>query len=70
MLPIPKPNKKLRTKINLDATAAHSVRTDRDSRLAVTDFHGLTDTDMSEEMTSLSPGAQGCAATGRLPSRN
>tara|TARA_R100000963_G_C4627005_1_gene92999 strand:+ start:579 stop:1073 length:495 start_codon:yes stop_codon:yes gene_type:complete len=36
----------------LDATAAHSVRTDRDSRLAVTDFHGLTDTDMSEEMTA------------------
>ena len=36
----------------LDATAAKSARTDRDSRLAVTDFHALTDTDMSEEMTT------------------
>ena len=36
----------------LDATAAQSVRTDRDSRLAVTDFHGLTDNEMSEEMTA------------------
>jgi len=36
----------------LDATAAESVRTDRDSRLAVTDFHGLTDTVMSEAMTT------------------
>ena len=35
----------------LDATAAKSVRTERDSRLAVTDFHGLTDTVMSEAMT-------------------
>jgi hypothetical protein len=35
----------------LDATAAESARTDRDSRLAVTDFHGLTDTVMSEAMT-------------------
>ena len=35
----------------LDATAAEGVRTDRDSRLAVTDFHGLTDTVMSEAMT-------------------
>jgi len=37
---------------DLDAGTAHSVRTDRDSRLAVTDFHGLTDTDMSAEMTT------------------
>ena len=36
----------------LDATAAKSARTDRDSRLALTDFHGLTDTVMSEEMTT------------------
>jgi len=36
----------------LDATAAEGVRTDRDSRLAVTDFHGLSDTVMSEEMTT------------------
>ena len=36
----------------LDATAAKSVRTDRDSRLAVTDFHGLTDNTMSAEMTT------------------
>jgi|TARA_R110001583_G_scaffold86106_4_gene225296 hypothetical protein len=35
----------------LDATAAEGVRRDRDSRLAVTDFHGLTDTVMSEAMT-------------------
>jgi len=34
----------------LDAAAAKSVRADRDSRLAVTDFHGLTDTVMSDEM--------------------
>jgi|TARA_R100000501_G_C2626988_1_gene120836 hypothetical protein len=36
----------------LDATAAKGVRTDRDSRLAVTDFHGLTDNTMSAEMTA------------------
>ena len=36
----------------LDATAAESVRTERDSRLAVTDFHGLTDNTMSEAMTT------------------
>ena len=32
--------------------AEESVRTDRDSRLAVTDFHALSDTDMSEAMTT------------------
>ena len=32
--------------------AAESVRTERDSRLAVTDFHALSDTDMSEEITT------------------
>ena len=36
----------------LDATAAKSVRTERDSRLAETDFHGLTDNTMSEEMAT------------------
>jgi hypothetical protein len=36
----------------LDATAAESVRTDRDSKLAVTDFHGLTDNTMTAEMTT------------------
>ena len=36
----------------LDATAAKGVRTERDSRLAVTDFHGLTDNTMSEAMTT------------------
>ena len=36
----------------LDATAAEGVRTDRDSRLVVTDFHGLTDMTMSAEMTT------------------
>ena len=36
----------------LDATAAESVRTERDSRLALTDFHGLTDNTMSAEMTT------------------
>jgi len=35
----------------LDAVAAKSVRIDRDSRLALTDFHGLSDVVMSEEMT-------------------
>lgn len=34
------------------AQKASGVRTDRDSRLAVTDFHALTDTDMSEAMTT------------------
>ena len=32
--------------------AEESVRTERDSRLAKTDFHALSDTDMSEEMTT------------------
>ncbi len=41
---------------DLDAGASHSVRTDRDSRLAVTDFHGLTDNTMSEEMTTYRQG--------------
>jgi len=36
----------------LDAAAAESVRTDRDSRLAVTDFHGLTDMTMTAAMTT------------------
>ena len=36
----------------LDATAAKSVRTDRDSKLAATDFHALSDTVMSEAMTT------------------
>lgn len=31
---------------------AERVRTDRDSKLAVTDFHALSDTDMSEAMTT------------------
>ena len=34
-----------------DAELAEEARTERDSRLAVTDFHALTDTVMSEEMT-------------------
>ena len=34
------------------AYAAKSVRTERDSRLAKTDFHALSDTDMSEAMTT------------------
>jgi len=32
--------------------AEESVRTERDSRLAKTDFHALSDTDMSEAMTT------------------
>ena len=36
----------------LDATAAKSVRADRDLRLALTDFHALSDTAMSEAMTT------------------
>ena len=40
----------------LDAGVAESVRTDRDSRLAVTDFHALTDTVMSEAMTEYRQG--------------
>jgi hypothetical protein len=32
--------------------AAESVRTERDSRLAKTDFHALSDTAMSEAMTT------------------
>jgi len=36
----------------LDATAAEGVRTERDSRLAATDFHGLTDNTMTAEMTT------------------
>ena len=36
----------------LDATAAEAVRRDRDSSLALTDFHGLTDNTMSAEMTT------------------
>jgi len=36
----------------LDATAAQGVRTERDSRLAVTDFHGLTDNTMTAAMTT------------------
>ena len=35
-----------------DGREAEKVRTDRDSRLAVTDFHALSDTDMSEAMTT------------------
>ena len=35
-----------------DGRAAEGVRTDRDSRLAKTDFHALSDTDMSEAMTT------------------
>ena len=35
-----------------DGRAAEKVRTDRDSKLAVTDFHALSDTDMSEEITT------------------
>jgi hypothetical protein len=41
------------TQWNADPVAtASAVRTERDSRLAVTDFHALTDTDMSEAMTT------------------
>ena len=36
----------------LDTAAAASARTERDSRLALTDFHGLTDNTMSAEMTT------------------
>jgi hypothetical protein len=36
----------------LDAGTAERVRTDRDSRLALTDFHALSDTVMSEAMTT------------------
>ena len=32
--------------------AEESVRTERDSRLAATDFHGLTDNTMTAEMTT------------------
>tara|TARA_R110000751_G_scaffold148747_1_gene253563 strand:+ start:431 stop:910 length:480 start_codon:yes stop_codon:yes gene_type:complete len=36
----------------LDIAAAESARAKRDSRLALTDFHGLTDMVMSEAMTT------------------
>ena len=36
----------------LDTAAAASARTERDLKLAVTDFHGLTDNTMSAEMTT------------------
>ena len=36
----------------LDAEAAKSVRTQRDSKLAETDFYGLSDVTMSAEMTT------------------
>ena len=35
-----------------DGRKAERVRTDRDSRLAKTDFYALSDTDMSEAMTT------------------
>jgi hypothetical protein len=35
-----------------DGREAEKVRTDRNSRLAKTDFHALSDTDMSEAMTT------------------
>jgi len=35
-----------------DAEAAESVRTERDSKLAETDFYGLSDVTMSAEMTT------------------
>jgi len=35
-----------------DDREAESVRTERDFKLALTDFHALTDTDMTEEMTT------------------
>jgi len=36
----------------LDRTTAGSVRLSRDELLVSTDFHALTDTDMTEEMTT------------------
>jgi len=47
-----KAEKETEYQARLDATAAQSVRTDRDSRLALTDFHGLTDNTMTAEMTT------------------
>jgi hypothetical protein len=35
-----------------DDRAAAEIRTERDAKLAATDFHGLTDTVMSEAMTT------------------
>tara|TARA_R100001244_G_C5073434_1_gene111982 strand:+ start:66 stop:362 length:297 start_codon:yes stop_codon:yes gene_type:complete len=35
-----------------DGREAERVRTDRDSKLSETDFHALSDTDMSEAMTT------------------
>jgi len=52
---------------NLDATAAKSVRADRDSRLAVTDFHALSDTVMSAEMTTYRQALRDVPAQGGFP---
>tara|TARA_R110000824_G_scaffold392930_1_gene591624 strand:+ start:1603 stop:2121 length:519 start_codon:yes stop_codon:yes gene_type:complete len=35
-----------------DASHSKNIRVDRDRRLAITDWHGLSDTVMSEEMTA------------------
>ena len=52
---------------NLDAGAAKSVRTDRDSRLALTDFHALSDTVMSEAMTTYRQALRDVPAQGGFP---
>ena len=47
-----KADKETAYQATLDAGTAERVRTDRDSRLALTDFHALSDTVMSEAMTT------------------
>ena len=51
----------------LDATAAKLVRADRDSRLALTDFHALSDTVMSEAMTTYRQALRDVPAQGGFP---
>ena len=46
-----KADKETAYQAKLDATAAESARTERDSKLAKTDFYALSDTVMSEAMT-------------------
>jgi|TARA_R110000824_G_scaffold169353_2_gene346470 hypothetical protein len=50
-----------------DAELAEEARTERDSRLAVTDFHGLTDNTMSEAMTTYRQALRDVPAQGGFP---
>ena len=51
----------------LDTAAAASARTERDSILALTDFHALSDTVMSEAMTTYRQALRDVPAQGGFP---